>query len=249
MKADSQVTPGGFAAAGGEIANRRGRGADGFGNLGVRHAELFDSFRPSLHGPDLTEIRNSLSTALRNGTPLQCTTMTIGERIRQAREHGPAAKVSRKDLAAAAGIAYSTLADVENGLSSNTTALHRIARRLKVRVEWLETGKGPMESAQDAQSQSVRLDPEIVRDVAQALQEVFREELGREYSITDDPELFVEMYERTVARGEVDSRSNMVWLGARIGPTRREAISDEQGTSVHGQGDAPRKARSGQAKG
>lgn len=72
--------------------------------------------------------------------------MTIGERIRQAREHGPAGKVSRKDLAEAAGIAYSTLADVENGLSSSTTALHRIAKRLKVRVEWLETGKGAMEA-------------------------------------------------------------------------------------------------------
>lgn len=78
--------------------------------------------------------------------------MTIGERIRQAREHGPVAKVSRKDLAAAAGIAYSTLADVENGFSDSTTALHRIAKRLKVRVEWLETGKGAMEAPKNADS-------------------------------------------------------------------------------------------------
>lgn len=73
---------------------------------------------------------------------------TIGDRIRHAREHGPSGKVSRKDLATAAGIAYSTLADVENGLSNSTTALHRIAKRLRVRVEWLETGKGPVEAAE-----------------------------------------------------------------------------------------------------
>jgi Predicted transcriptional regulator len=84
--------------------------------------------------------------------------MTIGERIRLARDHGPAAKVTRKDLATAAGIAYSTLADVENGFSDSTTALHRIAKRLKVRVEWLETGKGVMEAPQDADSDTAWAD-------------------------------------------------------------------------------------------
>lgn len=54
----------------------------------------------------------------------------------------------------AAGIAYSTLADVENGFSDSTTALHRIAKRLKVRVEWLETGKGPMEAPESDDTDS-----------------------------------------------------------------------------------------------
>lgn len=81
---------------------------------------------------------------------MQCSIMekslsTVGDRIRYARDHGPAGKVERKELAAFAGIAYSTLADVENGNSASTTVLHRIAKRLKVRVEWLETGKGKME--------------------------------------------------------------------------------------------------------
>ncbi|WP_262071924.1 S24 family peptidase [Stenotrophomonas sp. Marseille-Q5258] len=64
---------------------------------------------------------------------------TIGNRIRAERE---AQKVSRADLARAAGIAPTTLSDLELGLSKSTTQLHRIAQRLKVRVEWLETGKG-----------------------------------------------------------------------------------------------------------
>lgn len=91
---------------------------------------------------------------------------TIGERIRFARDHGPVGKVSRKDLASSAGIAYSTLADVENGLSNNTTALHRIAKRLNVRVEWLETGKGPMESAGVVDSDASWADILGVRQVA-----------------------------------------------------------------------------------
>jgi phage repressor protein C with HTH and peptisase S24 domain len=70
---------------------------------------------------------------------------TIGDRIRHARANGPARKVSRRALAEAVGIGYSTLADVENGYSNSTTALHRIAKRLKVRIEWLESGKLPME--------------------------------------------------------------------------------------------------------
>lgn len=41
----------------------------------------------------------------------------------------------------------STLSDLELGLSKSTTALHRIAARLGVRTEWLETGRGPKEGA------------------------------------------------------------------------------------------------------
>lgn len=68
---------------------------------------------------------------------------TIGERIRAERQ---AQGVSRQDLARFAGIAVSTLSDLELGLSKSTTALHKVARRLHVRPEWLETGKGPKEA-------------------------------------------------------------------------------------------------------
>lgn len=71
---------------------------------------------------------------------------TIGDRIKRARSERASGKVSRKELASAAGIAYSTLADIENGYSTSTTVLHKIAKRLGTRVEWLETGKGPRES-------------------------------------------------------------------------------------------------------
>lgn len=67
---------------------------------------------------------------------------TIGNRIRAERE---SQKISRADLARSADIATTTLSDLELGLSKSTTALHKIARRLGVRAEWLETGKGTKE--------------------------------------------------------------------------------------------------------
>lgn len=67
--------------------------------------------------------------------------------MRQERE---ALGISRKVLANAAGIAITTLSDLELGESQTTTALHRIARRLGVRTEWLETGKGSKEPDEDA---------------------------------------------------------------------------------------------------
>jgi phage repressor protein C with HTH and peptisase S24 domain len=65
---------------------------------------------------------------------------TIGTRIRAERE---AQRISRNDLAKAAGIAPTTLSNLELGLSKSSTALHKIAARLGVRTDWLETGKLP----------------------------------------------------------------------------------------------------------
>jgi len=79
--------------------------------------------------------------------------MGIGERIRAERERE---KISRAALAKAAGIAVSTLSDLENGRSYGTTALHRIAKFLGVRAEYLETGIGPKltDSAHPAPSEN-----------------------------------------------------------------------------------------------
>lgn len=67
----------------------------------------------------------------------------IGTRIRSERE---AQGVSRAELARFAGIAATTLSDLELGLSKSTTALHKIAARLGLRPEWIETGKGVKEA-------------------------------------------------------------------------------------------------------
>lgn len=70
---------------------------------------------------------------------------TIGSRIRTARQ---AQGVSASTLAKQAGIAYSSLMDLENGRTKSTPALHRIAAALKTSAEFLETGKHARVSAE-----------------------------------------------------------------------------------------------------
>ena len=79
-----------------------------------------------------------------NGIPLRTSVSmpsmtTIGDRIRAERE---AQGITRPDLARSAGISPTTLSDLELGRSKSTTALHKIAVRLGVSVNWLETGRG-----------------------------------------------------------------------------------------------------------
>lgn len=73
---------------------------------------------------------------------MEPTAETIGERILKRRK---AKGISRGELAKLAGLAYSTLADIENGNQNSTTKLHKVAAALGVRIEWLETGALPME--------------------------------------------------------------------------------------------------------
>ena len=51
--------------------------------------------------------------------------------------------MSAAALSRAAGVAPSTLYDLERGDMRTSTKLHRIAEALKVSTEWLETGRGP----------------------------------------------------------------------------------------------------------
>ena len=62
---------------------------------------------------------------------------TIGGRVRKVRERKG---ISRPELARAAGMSYSSLADLENGNQKSTTKLHRLARALSVTAEYLEAG-------------------------------------------------------------------------------------------------------------
>lgn len=64
---------------------------------------------------------------------------SIGERIRATRER---AGLSRAELATRAGIAYSTLAGIENGDQRGATRLPAIAAALSVNADWLLNGKG-----------------------------------------------------------------------------------------------------------
>lgn len=81
------------------------------------------------------------ATTLRDPAILGPMSTTIGARIREARNLG---KLARKDVARQAGMAYSTLADLENEASQKTTNIASLAAALGVVPAWLETGTGPM---------------------------------------------------------------------------------------------------------
>lgn len=81
-----------------------------------------------------------LSTASHNGNPQQSPPMTLGDRIKRARET-LGWDVPR--LAKETGIPYSTLKGIEDGHQATSTKTPEIAAALGVSPLWLASGKGP----------------------------------------------------------------------------------------------------------
>lgn len=143
---------------------------------------------------------------------------TIGSRIRVLRE---AMGKSRREMAAAVGIAGSTLSDLEIGRSTTTTALHRIADYLGVRAEWLETGKGDRLTKSQSvqrQSQPMRPDPAILIETQRFLEAAFNS-LGKEFSMEADADIFAEVYEWVAVDDRPVEQRNLVdfskWRSSR----------------------------------
>lgn len=123
------------------------------------------------------------------------------------------AGLSQEQLALALGYAgQSTISNYEKGIRSpDVDEVPAIAKELGVDVAALFTESSPSKT-----SKSVLLDPELVHDVAQSVQEAY-DDLGLGvYSITKQPEIFAGMYERAVAAGSAWTNGNLVWLGSRI---------------------------------
>jgi transcriptional regulator with XRE-family HTH domain len=148
---------------------------------------------------------------------------TIGVRIRKRRED---MGISRADLAKHIGLAYSSLSDLESGKAKSTTVLHKIAARLGVNVDWLETGKGVRDASPALRASS--LDREIIADVAQGLLDAYKAEHLR-YDFTQEYELFADLYEEA-AQGRLSSIGSQVKIGRWI--ERRAAQEAERNGRV-----------------
>lgn len=195
-----------------------------------------------------TTVAPSESTPVATSNATISPMKTLGDRLRYLRQKNRDTQLALADIA---GVTKQAISKIERVgvIDSASSTLEPIARRYGVSLRWLMTGTGPKEEpATESRSQPVRLDPEIVRDVAQALQEVFEEDLGLRYSITDEPELFAEMYARTVATGSVDSRSNILWLGGVIERRIRQGDGDGKGKGTNDQSDASRAPGRNRAK-
>jgi transcriptional regulator with XRE-family HTH domain len=129
--------------------------------------------------------------------------------------------------------------------------LMRVAAAYQVRPEYINTGAGSDgypwagEPAPESVSRSVRLDPETVRDVVQVLQDLYDKELHRDFVITEEPEVFVDLYQRTVERGSTDG--TLFWLGTRVRKGAAQGADGEQSTQVDDRGHRKRNARPSKA--
>ena len=154
---------------------------------------------------------------------------TIGSRIRSERERQ---HISRAELARFAGIAASTLSDLELGLSKSTTALHRIAEKLAVSVDWLETGREP-KAAQASNSspsyQPVRPDPAILLATQGFLEKAYSG-LGKKFSLMTDADLFADVYE-WIAEDDrpVDQRNLVDFAQWRAKKAEHGGVNEQNG--------------------
>jgi hypothetical protein len=157
-------------------------------------------------------------------------------------ELGASGVTKLKDQAQKLGaLGSSYLSQLKAGKKMGDDTARKIEAALRRPHGWMDQPQWKIDRPSLPHSQSVRLDPEIVRDVARALHEVYRDELGKTYSLIDEPELFAEMYERVAALGDVDSRSNLIWLGSRITTLAQQgAPTDERNKDMHGKGAAQR---------
>lgn len=158
--------------------------------------------------------------------------MTIGARIRQSRE---ALGMSRPELARASGIPYPTLAGIENTDQGSSTRLHAIAKALRVRVDWLETGKGSrddVDTAPQSESQSPRLDADMLAETHKACR-VFAERQGRQFSLEADPARFLQVYMMRAKLPARPSQDELIEFGASLATI----MTMPQGANADGRND------------
>lgn len=133
-----------------------------------------------------------------------------------------ASGLSQEGLALACGWSgQSRVGNYESGYREPELAeIPVIARALGVQI-------GELFGEPPSQSQPMRLNHEIVRDVAAVLQEEFKKLIDGPYEIARNPELFELLYERgaTIDR-DVRSPDNMLQLGREMG---RLGIQGETG--------------------
>lgn len=91
---------------------------------------------------DIVDIGNPFCKRI--GSPINCLDMTIGERVKRARQH---AGINQRELAKAIGISQPSLSELERGESRSSAYLVQIASACGIDATWLATGKGEMTAA------------------------------------------------------------------------------------------------------
>jgi transcriptional regulator with XRE-family HTH domain len=155
---------------------------------------------------------------------------TLSDRIIEARL---AAGLDPAELARRVGVNAAAAYQWESGATKSLKAETAIAlaETLGVDVVWLVTGRKAREPAAQSHSQSVRLDPEIVRNVAVALN--VRHKNAGGFNLAERPEEFALAYELWTGMSDAYQAPEVADLGTRrAGKSPQGASEDDRGSEA-----------------
>lgn len=122
------------------------------------------------------------------------TSMTLGERLKMAREH---AGLTQKELEEKSGVLQQMISKVENGRQDTSAYVVQLAVACGVRPEWLALGQGEMVAAE--------IDKSIMTyDMQQVVTQMATMEPDEQYKVRK----MIEVITGTIARNDEESVSS-----------------------------------------
>lgn len=151
---------------------------------------------------------------------------TLAERITVSRTN---AGLDPSELARRVGVKPAAVYQWESGATKSLKAETAIALAdvLGVDIVWLVTGRQrKMEAATPHESQPMRLDPEIVRNVGAALEARYEKSGG--YSLSERPEEFITAYRLWVGMPDAYNEPEVYNLVVRHADLSPQGISNDR---------------------
>lgn len=138
----------------------------------------------------------------------------VGTRLRQLRTNRGDTQLA---LAEIAGVTKQAISKIENKgvIDPASTTLEPIARRYGVNLRWLTTGEGP-KYLSGQPSHAARLDPVMLSQTYRALNNLYKKELRRPFSLEEDPVRFVLAYEIRSQMSAEMTDDEKIELGAKL---------------------------------
>lgn len=170
----------------------------------------------------------------------------IGDRLKQLRIE---AGLNQPEFAAIVGTTKQFVSQLESGKNQKPNAefLEGWARHFRVNLRWLVSGAGPKDATETTlgdHSHSVRLDPEMMAELATVLSERMKHVGGFDLRNEEHAAQFVQCYELFINMKEQPTPENMVEFSSAL-MTPQGATANERGKDVPAEGNAGQGVRKG----